>query len=43
MHPCPSVEQRAEAVELWQMVPAALHTGSVLHVHAAEPALPVQV
>jgi hypothetical protein len=41
--PCPSVEQRARVMPSLHAVPAALHTGSIRHVQAAEPAAPVQV
>jgi len=33
----------AEAEALVHILPAALHTGSVLHVHADDPAAPVQL
>jgi hypothetical protein len=41
--PCASVEHVASVVELAQILPAALQTGSVLQVHAAAPAAPVQL
>jgi hypothetical protein len=47
MHPCESEEQIAVACVLVQMgptaPPAAAQTGTVLHVHSADPAAPVQV
>jgi hypothetical protein len=41
--PCASVEHVASVVALAQTPPAALQTGSVLQVHAAAPAAPVQL
>ena len=42
-HPCASVEQVTTEVVPAQVVPAALHMGSALHVQLAAPAAPLQV
>jgi hypothetical protein len=38
-----SLEQVASVVEFAHRLPGAPHTGSVLHVHEADPAAPVQL
>ena len=40
---CESFEHVASVVAFAQVVPMALHTGSVLHVHSPAPAVPVQL
>lgn len=42
-HPCASRAQFASVEVLEQVAAADLHTGSALHVQAAEPAAPVQL
>jgi len=40
---CASFEHVASVVEFAHVLPEALHTGSVLHVHPLAPAAPVQL